>query len=105
MRFLIRLLISAAALWVATEIVPGVTYKGELAYLLLVALLFGQRGLKVRDHEHDMSHAFRAGPKAGDVAARRERRVGQHRPVKRFEPVSGGIAKRDEVANKPLISE
>jgi len=41
MRFLIRLLISAVALWVATEIVPGVTYKGELVYLLLVALVFG----------------------------------------------------------------
>ena len=41
MRFLIRLLISAAALWVATQIVPGVTYQGDLVYLLVVALLFG----------------------------------------------------------------
>jgi len=41
MRFLIRLLISAVALWVATEIVPGVTYRGEIVYLLLVALVFG----------------------------------------------------------------
>jgi len=41
MRFLVRLLISAVALWVATEIVPGVSYKGELVYLLLVALVFG----------------------------------------------------------------
>ena len=38
MRFVIRLLISAVALWVATQIVPGVSYKGELVYLLLVAL-------------------------------------------------------------------
>ena len=41
MRFLLRLLISAAALWVATRIVPGVTYTGNFVYLLLVALVFG----------------------------------------------------------------
>jgi len=41
MRFLVRLLISAAALWVATRIVPGVTYSGDFVYLLLVALVFG----------------------------------------------------------------
>lgn len=41
MRFFIRLVISAAALWVATEIVPGVHYSGEIVYLLLVALVFG----------------------------------------------------------------
>jgi len=41
MRFLVRLLISAVALWIATRIVPGVSYKGELVYLLLVALVFG----------------------------------------------------------------
>ncbi|HEX7253077.1 MAG TPA: phage holin family protein, partial [Thermoanaerobaculia bacterium] len=40
MRFLVRLLISAAALWVATRIVPGVSYSGEFVYLLLVALVF-----------------------------------------------------------------
>jgi putative membrane protein len=41
MRFLVRLLISAAALWVATRIVPGVSYSGAFVYLLLVALIFG----------------------------------------------------------------
>ncbi len=41
MRFLIRWLINAAALWVAVQIVPGVTYRGEPAYLLAVALLLG----------------------------------------------------------------
>jgi putative membrane protein len=41
MRFLVRLLISAAALWIATKIVPGVTYTGEPIYLILVALVFG----------------------------------------------------------------
>ena len=41
MRFLIRLLINAAALWVATQIVPGVTHSGSGGTLLLVALVFG----------------------------------------------------------------
>jgi putative membrane protein len=41
MRFLVRLLINAAALWVATRIVPGVSYSGDPIYLLLVALVFG----------------------------------------------------------------
>jgi putative membrane protein len=41
MRFLLRLLINAAALWVATAIVPGVTHSGSGGSLLLVALVFG----------------------------------------------------------------
>ncbi|HKA35513.1 MAG TPA: phage holin family protein [Thermoanaerobaculia bacterium] len=41
MRFLLRLLINAAALWVATRIVPGVTHTGSGGSLLLVALVFG----------------------------------------------------------------
>ena len=41
MSFLIRLLVNAAALWVATRIVPGVTYTGEFLLLLAVALVFG----------------------------------------------------------------
>jgi len=41
MRFLLRLLINAAALWVATKVVPGVTHTGDGATLLLVALVFG----------------------------------------------------------------
>jgi putative membrane protein len=48
MRFLVRLLISAAALWAATEIVPGVHYRGDFVYLLLVALLFGLMNALVR---------------------------------------------------------
>ena len=39
--FLVRLLVNAAALWVATRIVPGVTYSGELLPFLGVALVFG----------------------------------------------------------------
>jgi len=41
MPFLIRLLVNAAALWVATQLVPGVTYAGGPLPLLAVALVFG----------------------------------------------------------------
>jgi len=41
MRFLARLLINAAALWVATRIVPGVSYTGGVVPMLAVALVFG----------------------------------------------------------------
>lgn len=40
-RFLLRLLINAAALWVATRIVPGVTYVGDWLPFFGVALIFG----------------------------------------------------------------
>jgi putative membrane protein len=41
MPFLIRLLVNAAALWVATRLVPGVSYDGGALPLLGVALVFG----------------------------------------------------------------
>jgi putative membrane protein len=41
MGFLIRLLINAAALWVATKVVPGVAYSGGWPPFLAVALVFG----------------------------------------------------------------
>jgi len=41
MKFLVRLLINAAALWAAIAIVPGVEYRGEWIYLLFVSLVFG----------------------------------------------------------------
>ena len=41
MGFLIRLFVNAAALWVATQLVPGVTYSGDLLPFLGVALVFG----------------------------------------------------------------
>lgn len=41
MRFVIRLLISAAALWAATQIVSGVHYQGDWITLFAVALVFG----------------------------------------------------------------
>jgi putative membrane protein len=39
MRFLIRLLTNAAALWVATRLVPGVTFSGGWVPFLAVALV------------------------------------------------------------------
>lgn len=41
MSFGVRLLVNAAALWVATQVVPGVTYEGGLLPFLCVALVFG----------------------------------------------------------------
>ncbi len=41
MPFLIKLLVNMAALWVATRLVPGVTYAGGALGLLGVALIFG----------------------------------------------------------------
>ena len=41
MRFLLRLLINAAALWVAVMLVPGISYEGGWAPFLAVALVFG----------------------------------------------------------------
>jgi putative membrane protein len=48
MSFLIRLLVNAAALWVATRIVPGVTFQGEWPAFLGVALTFGILNAVVR---------------------------------------------------------
>ena len=41
MPFLARLLVNAVALWVATSIVPGVTYDGGLLPFVGVAFMFG----------------------------------------------------------------
>jgi len=41
MRVLLRLLVNAAALWVATRLVPGISYTGDGASLFGVALVFG----------------------------------------------------------------
>jgi putative membrane protein len=48
MHFLLRLLINAAALWVAVQIVPGVLYQGHWLALILVALVFGVLNASVR---------------------------------------------------------
>lgn len=47
MRFLLRLLVNAAALWIA-QIVPGVRHSGPWTSLLLVALVFGLLNAIVR---------------------------------------------------------
>ena len=41
MGFLVRLLVTAASLWVAVHFVPGITYTGSWMGLLGVALVFG----------------------------------------------------------------
>src|SRR5437870_9171690 len=41
MRFFVRLLINACALWVATQLVSGVTFNGDVLPFLGVALVFG----------------------------------------------------------------
>jgi putative membrane protein len=40
MKFVVRLLVNAVALWVATRIVPGVEYNGGWLPFLAVALIF-----------------------------------------------------------------
>jgi putative membrane protein len=48
MHFLLRLLINAAALWVATRFVSGLAYDGTWTSLLVVALVFGVLNASVR---------------------------------------------------------
>ena len=48
MPFLVRLLVNAAALWVATRVVPGVTYVGDWLPFLGVALIFGVLNATIR---------------------------------------------------------
>jgi putative membrane protein len=48
MHFLLRLVINAAALWVAIQIVPGIDYRGQWVSLFFVALVFGVLNASVR---------------------------------------------------------
>jgi putative membrane protein len=48
MHFLLRLIINAAALWVAIQIVPGIDFHGHGASLFVVALVFGVLNASVR---------------------------------------------------------
>jgi putative membrane protein len=41
MRFLLRLAITAAALWVAVQLIAGIDYTGPWTHLFVVALVFG----------------------------------------------------------------
>jgi putative membrane protein len=48
MSILVRLLINAAALWIATQVVDGISFTGDLPRLLGVALVFGVLNVVVR---------------------------------------------------------
>ncbi len=48
MRFLVRLAVTAASLWVAVRLVPGIAYQGEWLPFVGVALLFGAVNAIVR---------------------------------------------------------
>jgi putative membrane protein len=48
MHVLLRLLINAAALWVATRLVSGITYTGDGVALFGVALVFGVFNVLIR---------------------------------------------------------
>jgi putative membrane protein len=48
MHFLVRLLINAAALWVAARVAPGISFQGPWTQLLAVALVFGVLNAGVR---------------------------------------------------------
>lgn len=43
-----RLLINAAALWLATRLVPGISFDGDWRLLFVVALVFGLLNVLVR---------------------------------------------------------
>lgn len=47
-RFLIRLVVNAVAIWAAVQLVPGLNYEGGTASLLIVALIFGVVNALVR---------------------------------------------------------
>ena len=48
MRFILRLLINAAALWAAIRLVPGISFEGEWPALFAVALIFGVLNAVIR---------------------------------------------------------
>ena len=41
MNLLVRLIINAVALWLATRFVDGISFDGQIGFLLVVALVFG----------------------------------------------------------------
>lgn len=48
MQFLLRLLINAAALWMAIQLVDGIDHRGSIWSLLFVALVFGVLNASIR---------------------------------------------------------
>ena len=47
-RFIIRLVVNAVAIWAAVQLVPGLNYVGTTTSLLIVALVFGVVNALVR---------------------------------------------------------
>jgi putative membrane protein len=47
-RFIIRLVVNAVAIWAAVQLVPGLNYVGSTTSLLIVALVFGVVNALVR---------------------------------------------------------
>ena len=62
-------------------------------------------GFDVLDRQHGVPEAERAGAKARDRTSRHERRVVDLGAMKRFQPVAGGIAKRDQAADAPCVGQ
>ena len=48
MRFILRILVNAVALWVAVRLVPGIHFAGSVGSLLVVAFVFGMLNAVVR---------------------------------------------------------
>lgn len=48
MRLLIRLAVNALALWIAIELIPGLTFGGDNISLFIIALIFGLVNALVR---------------------------------------------------------
>jgi putative membrane protein len=48
MQFITRLLVNAAALWVAIRFVPGISFEGDWPFLFAVALVFGVLNAVIR---------------------------------------------------------
>ena len=48
MQFLVRLVINAVALWVASHFVTGIAFQSSVSSLLIVALVFGVLNASVR---------------------------------------------------------
>jgi putative membrane protein len=48
LRILLQIITNAVGVWIASEIVPGVVYSGDLLYLLLAGVVIGLINLLVK---------------------------------------------------------
>lgn len=48
LRALVQVVLNGVALWVASQLVPGIHYQGDLVYLLLAGLVIGAINLIVK---------------------------------------------------------